>query len=110
MNGAMKRRGENKQDPVQLPASNRNLISTKIDKANSQYSLSYKLKLPQLVEADLFGGPDARWLDTYNIVSTGKNSLVINGAEKGTSLVLEAKEGRIVNRIEHDLAGTLFSS
>lgn len=68
---------------------------------------SYKTRHPELVESELFGDPEARWLETMNMVMIGKNSLVINGCESKTSLVVETKEGRIVNRIDHGLSGRI---
>lgn len=67
--------------------------------------LSNKIKVPKLSEPQLFGDPEARWLETMNVVSTSKNNFVINGNESRISLVLETKEGRIVNRIDHGLSG-----
>ena len=44
-------------------------------------------------------------MESYNIVPTGKNTIFINGTEK-MSIVLDTKEGKVINRINHGLEGT----
>lgn len=61
------------------------------------------IKLPCLSEPELFGDPEVRWSETFSIVQTAKNLLALNGSEGKKTLILDAKEGRIVDRVEHGI-------
>ena len=61
--------------------------------------------MPTLSPPELFGDPEARWSESYNIIPFEKNSIIINGVDSKKSLIMDTREGRIIGRIEHGLTG-----
>ena len=64
--------------------------------------------MPKLSPPELFGDPEARWSESYNIIQSGKTSITINGVNSKKSLIMDTTDGRIVGKIEHGLTGKRY--